>query len=195
MTITKAVVGRKASGRALIESFLSFSRIMCGCFSLAVILATSAQEARPVSRDTPSGLPEEGLLGLVLKKEAERIVISDVLVNSPAHKSGTVRPGMVLLAIAEGGAKTNFVTTGGMSLGRVGKEIRGPVGSHVALKIRGPASELEDAIVELIRVPQEAFLTNGVLRGSETLEFRVQQPAIITNPPIKRPEPIGLPKK
>jgi thiol-disulfide isomerase/thioredoxin len=112
--------------------------------------------------------PETGGVGIGLSKKGEQIIINVVIANTPAAKSGEIKKGDRLLAVASGDAAPEKVD--GRSIPQVKKLLIGPAGTTVRLTIVPEGKDQSQArTVTLQRAVFNALWGDGVLLKQGTV--------------------------
>ena len=146
-------------------------------FALGV-LSLSAQTAdKPGKSQKRRESDLAAIIGLQLKAGQKFPSIEAVLEGSPAGTNSLVRPGMLLLAMADGGKSGTFVSTGDLPLEKVQGLLRGRAGTTVALKISKPSADPFSGamVVEVQRVLlEDCESDDGVARwlGPTTFDYK-----------------------
>jgi peroxiredoxin len=110
----------------------------------------------------PSLAQETGGVGLALKEDHGRILISKVIGDSPAARSGELGAGDEILSVADGDGEPVVVT--GKRMLQAQRLIKGPQGSTVRLKIVPMGKTQDDAkVVSLVRVELKYVWGDGKL--------------------------------
>jgi thiol-disulfide isomerase/thioredoxin len=105
---------------------------------------------------------ETGGVGLALKEDHGHILVTKVIPDSPAARSGELAEGDEIVSVADGDAEPVAVT--GKHMGDAQRLIKGPQGSTVKLKIVPKGKTENDAkVVNLIRADLKGVWGDGKL--------------------------------
>jgi len=121
--------------------------------AMAGLMQQQAQQQQAAQQQAPAGLGSTlGGLGVRLRLDQGQVKITEIADGYPAHRSGKVKPGQLLLEVD----RKPVVASRGLSF--IFDCLSGPVGSTVTLTLQEPGSE-EQVFVTLERQARISGLT------------------------------------
>ncbi|MBU6402026.1 MAG: PDZ domain-containing protein [Verrucomicrobia bacterium] len=121
-----------------------------------------------------SNAADIGGVGIVVGNDGDAIIVRAIVPDSPAAKSGALKPKDRIVAVAEGNGVP--VKISGQGIAQSVRMLRGPVGSTVRLTIIPSGAEASQSrVITLVRAEQQF---TRALRAAEHVKVGMPAPEI-----------------